>query len=63
MDYVLNAKRRDISEEEQIKLDKFLKKTWKRAIFNHHNLLWRHLSSLSTKKKQENYDHAKIIII
>jgi len=48
---------------EQIKLDKFLKENLERVISDHHNLLWCHLSFLSIKKKQENYDHAKIIDI
>jgi len=47
-----------LTPADQIELDKFLKE--KRATSNHHNLLWHYLSSLSTKKEQEYYDHASI---
>ena len=50
----------NLTPEEQVELDNFLKKNWKKVISDCHNHLWHHHSSLS-KRKMEKFDPVRII--
>ena len=50
----------NLTPQEQIKLDKFLKETWIKATFDHHNHKWDPHFSLLTRK-MESSDLVKII--
>ena len=51
-----------LTPEEQTELDKFLKENLDKGYINHWNHQWLLHSSLS-KRRMENYDHVKIIVI
>ena len=50
----------NLTLEEQVELDSFLKENLEKAIFVTHNLQWYHHSSLS-RKRMENLDLVRII--
>ena len=52
----------NLTPEEQVELDKSLKKIWRKATFDHHNHQWHHHFS-SSKRKMENFDPVKITAI
>ena len=50
----------NLTPEEQVELDTFLKENLEKDTFDHLNPLWHHHSSLS-RKKMESFDLARII--